>query len=469
MILEKLVIPVGFDTGLLVSGLELIKSGIDAAVGVMEKAIDRTQEWAEHLDQLGDITGMSGDQLAAWSFIAEKAGVPVESLARGLVILEKGLVKADGSLDTMGKTLKDYGINIKTANGQVKNQSALMGEIARKYASFSTQQERVNFLTAVFGRSGADLVDVFDTLAQEGGIDAVTAKVQALGLVLDSDQFEGFKRTLNEIDLTFTGLANTLVGPLLPGAEALVNKFRDWLQSPWVINGIKAIGESLGTLINDINTGLTTGDWSKFWGDAQAIWDALKLKVEEAFNKGIAWLDANPIAITDFINRMMLAILTGAQTAEDDPLLQTINTFLKKLTDQVLKADWAAFDQALGQKLWDTVLGAMNRVWDAAVQWLKNLWDLITSPDPNFSGDPFRPGFGETPPGGGGGGGGGHSTKRAGGGFGSGLVLVGEGGAEFVNLPSGSFVNSSGDSQGMGFDYDRLAALLAVEVAKVIG
>ena len=118
MLLEGLVIPVSFDTGLLLKGIDLVK-------GVITGAIERTEKWAEDLDRLGDVTGMSGDKLAAWSFVAQKAGVDTSKLSSSMVILEKGLVKADGTLDTTGKQLKDFGVNVFDVNGKVKDQSAL--------------------------------------------------------------------------------------------------------------------------------------------------------------------------------------------------------------------------------------------------------------------------------------------------------------------------------------------------------
>jgi hypothetical protein len=65
MLLEKLVIPIGFDTGMLMAG-------IDAITGLITGAVDRTREWTEGMDALGDVTGMSEDKLAAWSFVAKK-------------------------------------------------------------------------------------------------------------------------------------------------------------------------------------------------------------------------------------------------------------------------------------------------------------------------------------------------------------------------------------------------------------
>src|SRR5512146_1298526 len=99
MLLEKLVIPIGFDTGLLLEGVDLIKDTIAGA-------IDATFQWAEGMDRLGDVTGMANDQLAAWSFIAQKAGVPIDRLSSAMTIMEKGLIKTDGTLDVAGKKLK---------------------------------------------------------------------------------------------------------------------------------------------------------------------------------------------------------------------------------------------------------------------------------------------------------------------------------------------------------------------------
>jgi hypothetical protein len=59
------------------------------------------------------------------------------------------------------------------------------------------------------------------------------------------------------------------------------------------------------------------------------------------------------------------------------------------------------------------------------------------------------------------------SPGRASGGPASGLTWVGERGPELINLPSGSQVNNNQASTSMGFDYYKLAAILAVEFAKI--
>lgn len=447
MRLEGLVIPISFDMGMLLEGVKAI-------TGLISGAVDRTQEWVAGMDELGDVTGMSEDKLASWSYVAKKAGVEIETLSNASVIMAKGLLDSTGELSTTGKALQDFGVDVLDAGGKVRDQSELMNDIARKYAEFGTQTERVDFLTNVFGRSGAKLVDVFDTLSKEGGIDQVKKKVEALGLVLDPSQYEDFQRNLNEVDLTFTGLANAFTGPLLPGAEKLLETFTTWLQSPWVANGIKNIGESLGTLLTDISN----GDWQKIWDNLMPNLDpvALTQKLED----WMASIDWNAVStkFADGIGNVDWAGITKS-------VIDTTVNILQILIDLVARTNWKALGTALKNALYsvfvDGIGGSIARAWIPAAQqfWIlvDNLIALVRSRI--ASALSFSTSSVYVPPGG-------SVPRRASGGSANGLTWVGERGPELVNLPSGSQVNNAQASANMGFDYYKFASILAVEFAK---
>lgn len=450
MILEKLVIPIGFDTGMLMAG-------IDAITGLITGAVDRTREWTEGMDALGDVTGMSEDKLAAWSFVAKKAGVEISDLSSATTIMAKGLLDSTGELSTTGKALQDFGIDVLDAGGKVRDQSELMDEIGKKYAEFGTQTERVNFLTNIFRSSGAKLVDVFDTMANEGGIDQVKKKVESLGLVLDPTQYEEFQRNLNEVDLTFTGLANAFTGPLLPGAESLLKTFTEWLQSPWVAEGIAEIGESLGVLIDDI----ANRDWSKLWGDLQNLLPDLDpVALTQAFEDWVASVDWNQIS-TAFAQWIKTVDWGGGTRAALD---SGVN-ILQALLDLIARTNWSALGDALKAALTgvirDGIGRALGEAWEgAAVQfWLMvdrtfgtNLGQ-ISQGSYNTINRPSSGGRG--------------ANRRASGGPAGGLTWVEERGGELIDLPGGSQVYNAQASASMGFDYYKLASILAVEFAKV--
>lgn len=235
-----------------------------AALGVgVGKMVQKTFEWAGELDSVQDIMGGTNEEAAAFNFILHKSGVETSKFTQGLTILEKGLVKADGSLDDIGKKLAEFGINALDANGAVKDQASLMREISDTYNSFATQQERVNFLTELFGKSGAGLIDVFDTLAGEGGLDRTIEKTKALGLAIDPAKYEQFQRNLNELKLAGLGLAVTFVDFLMPAFEAgsrwwqntglpAFMSMRKWLGEniPIVVDTTKKVFDKLGITWN---------------------------------------------------------------------------------------------------------------------------------------------------------------------------------------------------------------------------
>jgi len=470
MLLEKLVIPIGFDTGMLMAG-------IDAITGLITGAVDRTREWTEGMDALGDVTGMSEDKLAAWSFVAKKAGVEISDLSNATTIMAKGLLDSTGELSTTGKALQDFGIDVLDAGGNVRDQSVLMDEIGKKYAEFGTQTERVDFLTNIFGRSGAKLVDVFDTMANEGGIDQVKKKVEALGLVLDPTQYEEFQRNLNEVDLTFTGLANAFTGPLLPGASSLLETFIKWIQSPWIADGIANIGEKLGTLASDIATGIDTGNWDAFFSDFEdftgidlkPLMDKLGEVSDWAINEGIpawnAFVENTKTGLADF---------SASSQTETSAIKQHWQELLDAIGERFgivfgdgkgIVLDWKQIGITALQAV-DLILVGLTKTWEFFNGVLQNTINLLSvvagkSSVAAPSGYTAYPAYGQA-----------FSTSkppkgRASGGSASGLTWVGERGAELLNLPSGSQVYNNQASASMGIDYYKLAAILAVEFAKV--
>lgn len=448
MLLEKLVIPIGFDTGMLMAG-------IDAITGLITGAVDRTREWTEGMDALGDVTGMSEDKLAAWSFVAKKAGVEISDLSSATTIMAKGLLDSTGELSTTGKALQDFGIDVLDAGGKVRDQSALMDDIGKKYAEFGTQTERVDFLTNIFGRSGARLVDVFDTMANEGGIDQVKKKVEALGLVLDPTQYEEFQRNLNEVDLTFTGLANSFTGPLLPGATSLLETFKEWIQSPWVADAIANIGEKLGDLASDIATGIETGDWDAFFADIKEFTGFDLAAITTNFAEFEDASQNETAAIKEHWNQLLAAISERLNIVFGT---EGINLII----------DWKQIGITALQAV-DIILFGLTKTWEFFNSVLQRTSDLLSviagkSSISAPSGYTPYPGYGQafsSPSQGG------SVNRRASGGPAGGLTWVGERGAELVNLPGGSQVNNAQASANMGFDYYKLAAILAVEFAKV--
>lgn len=282
MILEALIVPLqldkkqfnlGIDSA--VNGFKVAAAGLAAAgaafVGIATLAANATFKWADELDSIQDIMGGTSKNAAALNFVLRKSKTSTDALTKGMTILEKGLVKADGTLDAVGKSLKEFGIDVKDVNGNMKDQGDLLNEISHRYNQFGTQQERVNFLTEVFGRSGADLIDFFDTLAADGGIDAVTRKIEALGLAIDPNRYEQFNRSIEELKLIGLSLAVAFTERVMPVLENFVSI----LTNPDLTAGQRigqiadAIDQWLGGILDSLATGVE--DWTASGGPDRLV------------------------------------------------------------------------------------------------------------------------------------------------------------------------------------------------------
>ena len=272
MNLETLVLPLKTEDNAFRAGLSRSVQLVQGAVQAIETVIKSTFKWADELDSIGDKMDTTNAHAAAYNYILRKSGTATDTFTKGMVILGKGLVDASGKLDTTGKSLKEWGIDVFDANKQLKDQDTLVAEVADKYATFGTQQERVNFLTEVFGKSGAELVDFFDTLAAEGGIDAVTKKVEQLGLAIDPGRYEQFNRNLEELKLIGLGLAVGFTEQVMPALERLTDwamnvgvpafmEFKDGLIDAFQSGGIS---EALAFIDQEVATFLENIDWSGY-------------------------------------------------------------------------------------------------------------------------------------------------------------------------------------------------------------
>jgi uncharacterized protein YukE len=348
MMLEELILPLRTDNALFKAGIAAAAAGVAALVAGMGLAIKATFKWADELDSIQDIMGGTNKTAAALNFTLRKSGTDTERLTKGMTILSKGLVKADGSLDTTGKSLKAWGVNVLDANGMLKDQTALIGDISAKYATFSTQQEKVNFLTETFGRSGAELIDFFDTLAAEGGIDAVAAKVERLGLAIDPNRYEQFNRNLEELKLVGLGLAVGFTEKVMPAIEGFLELISD--PKLTVADFATKADEFIGGLIDDVATSIDT--WVSGGGP------------EELSKKIVSWVENlgddedSKSKILTGAGHLVSAIVEAIGGIDFSAIATAIDL---KTAEKIGEHDWVASGEAFRTGF----LNMWNGSWDA--------------------------------------------------------------------------------------------------------
>lgn len=321
-----------------------------AAIGVAtktaEQAVEATMKWEDTLDNLQDKMGSTASESAAYAYAAKVAGVQVDTFARSNVILMKGLTTAQGKLDTTGKSLEKWGVKVKDASGKVKTMATLTSDIAKKFGELGTAQERVNFLTEIYGRQGAELIDFFDVLNGEGGVDPLAKKMENLGLAMDPARFENFNRNMERLRMVVLATQVAFTEKLMPVLESVLAWSSDFAAAD-TAGRVKMIQEAM-TKFDLPQLTSQFKDWV-----ASVDWGAISQKFADGMNQ-VDWAGITKAALDSGVN------------------------IEQAMLDIIQRTDWASLSSALGVAFTgvvrDGIGGALVNAWIPAAE---QFWLLI--------------------------------------------------------------------------------------------
>jgi hypothetical protein len=202
------------------TGLELAGAlGVGFSVASIVDFIKQTIEADQQLGNLAKTTGLSTEQLSALQQEAKKAGFDVDTLAAAMVNLSKG---ATGQSAQAAKALQVMGISAKDANGNIKPMADLLQQVAAKFATYEDGTSKAALATAVFGRTGAQLIPLLNQIGTEG-LDNLTQKAVAAGTAVGGDAVRAAEQFGNAMDT----LRAKLQGAVNEGLEQFTPQIQD--------------------------------------------------------------------------------------------------------------------------------------------------------------------------------------------------------------------------------------------------
>lgn len=207
-------------------------AGVAAVGAAMVASIAKTVEWGDTLDSLGDVLGTNANESAALAVAIRGVGGDVNGITAQMAKLVNGLEDGNGKLSTSGKMLTDLGIAFRDTNGQLLPATTLLTSVADKLATMPDGLEKTRIMTELFGKSGKDLSDTMNALAN-GGLAAAGEKAQAFGLAIGEDGVNksiAFKKGMADLQMAGEGLMITLGNELLPILVPLLQKFTEFAQ-----------------------------------------------------------------------------------------------------------------------------------------------------------------------------------------------------------------------------------------------
>lgn len=225
-------------------------------------------EAAEKIEHLSVEFGLTIAQVQRLQGVALGTGVSIDTLTRGLGILDKNTQITNSSTSSMGKALALVGISANDGRTQMER----LAKVADTFNGLAAGPQRLALAMELFGRNGKEMIPILELGSK--GIQELADKSDALGAVDEKATEKGIKlaEALNTNKIAWQGVRNVLEDAfaqtlidIADGFNSLVQQmvesYRQGGAVKQIFDGIKVTCELLGKAL------VIVGDAIKFLYD----------------------------------------------------------------------------------------------------------------------------------------------------------------------------------------------------------
>lgn len=205
--------------------LGLFDRAITNLIGIIPDLIHKGQEWADTVDQISDVTGLSAQKASELAAVQKNLTGSTDGLGQSLSLLSRNLVDHQADYERLVGTMP------RLADGSI-DVSAAFDKLRGKTAELGSGAEGASLAAKFLGRGWRSLADIlFESApAWQQQIDVARQS----GLVLTeagAKAMETWKRAQDAFGNVITGLGAQIAVGVAPVLTSLVNGFSAFVQA----------------------------------------------------------------------------------------------------------------------------------------------------------------------------------------------------------------------------------------------
>jgi hypothetical protein len=251
--------------------------GAVTAIAGIQRAVSNFADLGDEVVKTSQRLGITTAEYQRLRYISGQSGVSVEGLSASVGRLNKNLGEAAaGKNANLAGLLHRAGISMRGANGEIRNATDLLPQIADLFARNTNAAVQARMGNALFGKSWAELAPLLQGGA--AGVTELNERYKRLGLTLDHDvlkEGEAFGDQLADLKLVISSLGlrigSQLVGPLTPLLDKL---------TMWAAANRDIIATKVSRFVIDLADSLEKIDWAGLKDGANGFISGLKTCVE---------------------------------------------------------------------------------------------------------------------------------------------------------------------------------------------
>lgn len=211
-------------TGAVVAGAAAAAAG---AVG-FAKLVSKWSEAADEAGKMATRLGTTTETLTAMQGAAKLSDIATGDFNRAIETMNRNLGNAIVSGDASSKVLAQFGLKASELSRLPLDEK--LNTVADAMAKIGNPAERAALATAVFGKSGSEMIQMLG-----GGSEALrraTADAVRFGVVISEDaakKADELSDAFARVEMAGQGMMNTIAAKVSPIVTGVLNHFAEWL------------------------------------------------------------------------------------------------------------------------------------------------------------------------------------------------------------------------------------------------
>ena len=283
-----------------------VAAGAVAAGKKLWSMANDTAEAGDQIEKNAQKVGMSFESYQKWDYAMKLAGTEMSSCSVGLKTLTNTFDDAINGSSSATEKFNRLGISMDDIKGMSRED--VFGTVVTALQNVSDETERAALANDMFGRSGQELIPLFNMTEEE--LQKVMQDCDEYGMIMSDEAVSAsaaFEDSLTKLTSTTDGLKNKLIGGLLPGLTGVIDGFSalvagDANAGSMIENGLAQALDYLNTMIPQA-VGLLSSLVS-------AVMQAAPSIIESLANGILSAIDQLAPVAGEMITKLVTSILT---------------------------------------------------------------------------------------------------------------------------------------------------------------
>lgn len=198
---------------------------IGATIGAVGALTTKTIQFGDNVDKMSQKIGMSRQAYQEWDYVMSQNGASVDSLKMGYKTLATQMNSVQTGSKEATAIFNTLGVAVKDSSGQLRSQEDVFNDTVRALQNVKNPTEKAIMAQKLFGKSAIEMKPLLNQTSES--VDALRKKANDLGMVMSDSTIDASVKLTDTIDTlkrSFGAIGLTVGAQLVPIVQKLADQ-----------------------------------------------------------------------------------------------------------------------------------------------------------------------------------------------------------------------------------------------------